>query len=102
MHVCTLDKSSLSIGRVKIHFILYCRFDRTLGGLEVQLRLRDHLAKLFNEQKKTKNDVFKNPRSMGKLFKEAGRVKQVLSANSEHFAQVRNRSIQLVYISNRF
>ncbi|XP_067678637.1 hypoxia up-regulated protein 1-like isoform X2 [Haliotis asinina] len=63
-------------------------FDRTLGGLDVSLRLRDHLAKLFNEQKKTKNDVFKNERSMAKLLKEADRVKQVLSANQDHFAQV--------------
>jgi len=27
-------------------------------------------------------------RAMQKLFKEAGRVKQVLSANTDHFAQV--------------
>jgi hypoxia up-regulated 1 len=40
--------------------------------------------------KKTKNDVFKNPRAMAKLFKEAGRVKNVLSANVDHFAQVEN------------
>ena len=64
------------------------RYDRTLGGLEMQLRLRDHLAKLFNEQKKTKEDVTKNQRAMQKLFKEAGRIKQVLSANADHFAQV--------------
>ncbi|XP_071111379.1 hypoxia up-regulated protein 1-like isoform X1 [Haliotis cracherodii] len=63
-------------------------FDRTLGGLDVTLRLRNHLAKVFNEQKKTKNDVFKNERSMAKLLKEADRVKQVLSANQDHYAQV--------------
>lgn len=63
-------------------------FDRSLGGLEVQLRLRDHLAKLFNEQKKTSNDVFQNNRALSKLFKEAGRVKKVLSANPDHYAQV--------------
>ncbi|XP_048257945.1 hypoxia up-regulated protein 1-like isoform X2 [Haliotis rufescens] len=63
-------------------------FDRTLGGLDVTLRLRNHLAKVFNEQKKTKNDVFKNERSMAKLLKEADRVKQVLSANPDHHAQV--------------
>ncbi|TNM84621.1 hypothetical protein fugu_008799 [Takifugu bimaculatus] len=32
-------------------------FDRGLGGFEMDLRLRDHLAKLFNEQKKSKKDV---------------------------------------------
>ncbi|KAJ8316173.1 hypothetical protein KUTeg_006187 [Tegillarca granosa] len=63
-------------------------FDKSLGGLEMTLRLRKHLAKLFNEQKKTKTDVFTNERSMGKLFKEAGRLKKVLSANNDHFAQV--------------
>ncbi|KAJ8934580.1 hypothetical protein NQ314_013270 [Rhamnusium bicolor] len=68
--------------------VLGVGFDRTLGGLEIQLRLRDYLAKKFNEMKKTKNDVFNNPRSMAKLFKEAGRLKNVLSANAEHYAQV--------------
>lgn len=55
----------------------------------MQLRLRDYLAKKFNEAKKTDSDVFKNNRAMAKLFKEAGRVKKVLSANTEHVAQVR-------------
>lgn len=68
--------------------ILGMGFDRTLGGLEIQIRLRDYLAKKFNELKKTKNDVFKNPRSMAKLFKEAGKLKNILSANAEYFAQV--------------
>ena len=63
-------------------------FDRDLGGLEITMRLRDHLARLFNEQKKTDSNVFENQRSMAKLLKEAGRVKQVLSANTEHHAQV--------------
>ena len=39
-------------------------------------------------QKKTQSSVFDSPRAMGKLLKEAKRVKQVLSANTEHFAQV--------------
>lgn len=65
-------------------------YDRTLGGLEIQIRLRDFLGKAFNEMKKTKNDVFQNPRAMAKLFKEAGRVKNVLSANVDHYAQVEN------------
>lgn len=63
-------------------------FDHTLGGLEMQLRLRDFLAKAFNKAKKTDTDVFTNKRAMAKLFKEAGRVKKVLSANTEHNAQV--------------
>lgn len=68
--------------------ILGVGYDRTLGGLDIQLRLRDYLATKFNEMKKTPNDVFENPRAMAKLFKEAGRLKNVLSANVEHVAQV--------------
>ncbi|XP_053697682.1 hypoxia up-regulated protein 1 [Sabethes cyaneus] len=63
-------------------------YDRTLGGLEMQVRLRDFLGKEFDKMGKTKNSVFKNPRAMAKLFKEAGRLKNVLSANTEHYAQI--------------
>lgn len=63
-------------------------FDRTLCGFEMELRLRDHLAKLFNEQKKSKKDVRENQRAMAKLLKEAQRLKTVLSANAEHMAQI--------------
>lgn len=63
-------------------------FDRSLGGLEMELRLRDHLVKLFNEKKKTKSDVRSSPRAMAKLLKEANRVKKVLSANQDHMAQI--------------
>lgn len=73
-----------------LHVFFFYSYDRTLGGLEIQIRLRDYLAKAFNDMKKTKNDVFQNPRSMAKLFKEAGRVKNVLSANVDHYAQVEN------------
>ena len=76
--------ASLTISLLCIHF----RYDRTLGGLEIQLRLRDYLGQKFNELKKTPNDVFKNPRALAKLFKEAGRVKNILSANADHYAQV--------------
>ncbi|XP_029029495.1 hypoxia up-regulated protein 1 isoform X2 [Betta splendens] len=63
-------------------------FDRGLGGFEMDLRLRDYLAKLFNEQKKSKNDVKENHRAMAKLLKEAQRLKTVLSANVDFMAQV--------------
>nr|XP_045598066.1 hypoxia up-regulated protein 1-like isoform X2 [Procambarus clarkii] len=63
-------------------------YDRSLGGLEMQLRLRDYLAVKFNEVKKTPNDVLESPRAMAKLFKEAGRLAKVLSANSDHLSQV--------------
>lgn len=66
------------------------RFDRTLGGLEMELRLREHLARLFNEQRKDQKakDVRENPRAMAKLLREANRLKTVLSANADHMAQV--------------
>ncbi|KAM6970165.1 hypoxia up-regulated protein 1 [Aplochiton taeniatus] len=63
-------------------------FDRGLGGFEMELRLRDHLAKLFNDQKKSKKDVKENYRAMAKLLKEAQRLKTVLSANADFVAQV--------------
>lgn len=54
----------------------------------MDLRLRDHLARLFNEQKKSKKDVRENHRAMAKLLKEAQRLKTVLSANVDFMAQV--------------
>ncbi|XP_031200445.1 hypoxia up-regulated protein 1 isoform X2 [Mastomys coucha] len=65
-------------------------FDRTLGGLEMELRLREHLAKLFNEQRKGQKakDVRENPRAMAKLLREANRLKTILSANVDHVAQI--------------
>ncbi len=77
-----------------------CSFDRTLGGLEMQLRLRDHLGKKFNEQKKTNKNVFDNARSVAKLFKEAGRLKLILSANQEYYAQVTKFYINLQHFWN--
>lgn len=68
--------------------VLGIGYDRTLGGLEIQIRLRDYLAREFDKMGKTEKSVFKNARAMAKLFKEAGRVKNILSANSDHFAQV--------------
>ncbi|KAH8420002.1 hypothetical protein KR009_004785 [Drosophila setifemur] len=70
--------------------VLGVGFDRTLGGLEIQLRLRDYLAAEFNALKKTKTDVTTSPRALAKLFKEAGRLKNVLSANNDFYAQIEN------------
>ncbi|CAD6193340.1 unnamed protein product [Caenorhabditis auriculariae] len=63
-------------------------FDKTLGGLEITTRLRGHLEKVFRNTVKTTTDINTNARSMGKLHKEAERVKQVLSANKDTYAQV--------------
>ena len=48
------------------------------------------MADQFNKLGKTKTDVKKVDRAMGKLYKEAERVKLVLSANTECYAQVEN------------
>ncbi|XP_047521461.1 hypoxia up-regulated protein 1 isoform X1 [Pieris napi] len=61
-------------------------FDRTLGGLEMTLRLREHLIKAWEAN--GGGDVRASPRAMEKLFREAERVKIVLSANTEHYAQI--------------
>ncbi|CAI8027668.1 Hypoxia up-regulated protein 1 (Fragment) [Geodia barretti] len=63
-------------------------YDHLLGGLEIDIRLRDHLARSFEGMKKTQGSVFESPRAMGKLLKEAKRVKRVLSANTDFYAQV--------------
>lgn len=68
--------------------ILGVGYDRTLGGAEMQLRLRDYLATKFNDMKKTKNDVFQSARGMAKIMKEASRLKHVLSANVDHTSQI--------------
>ena len=54
------------------------------------MRLRNYLADQFNKLGKTKTDVLNVNRAMGKLYKEAERVKLVLSANTECYAQVEN------------
>jgi len=70
--------------------ILGVGFDRTLGGAEIRFRVRDYLADQFNALGKTKTDVKTVPRAMGKLLKEAERVKLILSANADCFAQIEN------------
>jgi len=65
-------------------------YDRTLGGLDLQLSIQDLIAQKFSKIKKTKRDPRDVPRAMGKIFKEAGKVKLVLSANKEYTAQIEN------------
>jgi len=70
--------------------VLGVGYDRTLGGQELTFRVREFLADEFNAMGKTKTDVRSVPRAMGKLLKESERVKLVLSANTECFAQIEN------------
>ncbi|KAI6232774.1 hypothetical protein M3Y99_00988700 [Aphelenchoides fujianensis] len=68
--------------------VLGLGYDRTTGGKDLTDRLRDHLVAEFRKKHKTSADITTNPRAMAKLWKEAERVKQVLSANTDHFAQI--------------
>jgi len=70
--------------------VLGVGYDRTLGGQEIRFRVREYLADEFNKLGKTKTDVRSVPRAMGKLLKEAERVKLILSANTDCFARVEN------------
>ncbi|CEG73106.1 hypothetical protein RMATCC62417_08549 [Rhizopus microsporus] len=65
-------------------------FDRTLGGHEIDVRLQQFLAEGFMRlyQGKVKTDIKQSHGSMTRLLKEANRVKQILSANTETFASV--------------
>ncbi|PIO66597.1 hypothetical protein TELCIR_11687 [Teladorsagia circumcincta] len=65
-------------------------FDRSLGGLEVTMRLRDLLVEKFRQHYKSQKDITTSESSMAKLFKEAERLKQVLSANLDYCAQVKS------------
>ncbi|WKX94729.1 hypothetical protein Q1695_011752 [Nippostrongylus brasiliensis] len=68
--------------------VLGVGFDRYLGGLEMTQRLRDLLVRKFNEHYKSSKDITTSERAMAKLLKEAERLKQVLSANADYYAQV--------------
>ncbi|KAF0478530.1 HSP70-domain-containing protein [Gigaspora margarita] len=65
-------------------------YDKTLGGQEIDIRLRSYLAEQFDKtyEGKLKESIFKSPRAMTRLLKEANRVKQILSANTETVASL--------------
>ncbi|KAF9105412.1 Hypoxia up-regulated protein 1 [Mortierella sp. GBA35] len=67
-------------------------YDRTLGGHEFDVRIQKLLAAKFQEAKGSKisSPVIENERAMAKLLKEANRVKQILSANTETMASIEN------------
>jgi molecular chaperone DnaK (HSP70) len=58
-------------------------WDATLGGAEFDDILVNILAERFNElkERKGKADVRENVRAVKRLYKEASKVKEVLSAN---------------------
>ena len=61
-------------------------YDRELGGNEFTMRLAAHLSAAFRA--KSGKDVRLNPKALLKIYKEAERVKNVLSANVDHTAQI--------------
>jgi len=65
--------------------VLGTAWDRKLGGREFDAVLARHFAKLANEQLRTRGggDVTATPRAMQKLLREAKRIKEILSANTE-------------------
>lgn len=66
--------------------VLGVGYDRNTGGTELDLRLRDILIDSF--MSKHRRDIRKDKRGMAKLWKEAGRVKAILSANSDAMSTV--------------
>ncbi|GLB44149.1 putative heat shock protein 70 family protein [Lyophyllum shimeji] len=61
-------------------------YDRQTGGIELDRRMRQILVDTFNA--KYNKDVREDKKAMAKLWKEAGRVKAILSANSEAMSSV--------------
>ncbi|KAK0447909.1 Hsp70 protein-domain-containing protein [Desarmillaria tabescens] len=61
-------------------------YDRTVGGTELDRRLRELLVNEFVS--KHKRDIRQDKRGMAKLWKEASRVKAILSANTDAVASV--------------
>lgn len=68
-------------------------FDRQIGGTELDRRLREILISDF--KKKHKKEIRTDRRGMAKLWKEAGRVKAILSANAEASTSVSHLSFRL-------
>lgn len=68
-------------------------YDRRVGGTELDRRLREILIEEFNM--KHKKDIRTDKRGMAKLWKEAGRVKAILSANSEAASTVESLAFDI-------
>ncbi|KAL1923276.1 uncharacterized protein VTP21DRAFT_8256 [Calcarisporiella thermophila] len=65
-------------------------YDRTLGGGSFDERMLRFIGEEFDRVNKGKleKSVFENPRAIAKLKKEATRVKEILSANTEMMASI--------------
>jgi hypoxia up-regulated 1 len=61
-------------------------YDRNVGGIELDKRMRSILVEMFNN--KAGRDIREDKKGMAKLWKEARRVKEILSANTETMSTV--------------
>lgn len=66
--------------------VLGVGFDRSTGGTDLDRRMREILVERFITQHK--RDIRRDKRGMAKLWKEASRVKAILSANTEAMSTV--------------
>ncbi|KAF8547314.1 actin-like ATPase domain-containing protein [Imleria badia] len=66
--------------------VLGVGFDRSTSGIDLDRRTREILVERFITQHK--RDIRRDKRGMAKLWKEANRVKAILSANSEAMSTV--------------
>ncbi|KAI8996318.1 actin-like ATPase domain-containing protein [Trametes punicea] len=78
--------------QITVHGVGY---DRYTGGTELDRRLRDLMLSDF--QKRYKRDISTDKRAMAKLWKEAGRVKAILSANSDATATIESLAYDIDY-----
>ncbi|ORX91737.1 HSP70-domain-containing protein [Basidiobolus meristosporus CBS 931.73] len=84
-----VGKYNKSITQVEVKAVGY---DRTLGGHQFDYKLQEHLADEFINKmgSKVKSNIRDSGKAMARLLKEAARVKQILSANTETIASVEN------------
>ncbi|KAI0651124.1 actin-like ATPase domain-containing protein [Trametes meyenii] len=75
--------------------VLGVGYDRYTGGTELDRRLRDLMLSDF--QKRYKRDISADKRARAKLWKEAGRVKAILSANSDAIATIESLAHDIDY-----
>ncbi|KAH9920858.1 actin-like ATPase domain-containing protein [Epithele typhae] len=78
--------------QITVHGVGY---DRYTGGTELVKRLRDMMLSDF--QKRYKRDISNDKRAMAKLWKEADRIKAVLSANQEAQATIESLAYDIDY-----
>ncbi|PIL26008.1 transporter [Ganoderma sinense ZZ0214-1] len=70
-------------------------FDRYNGGTELDARLRNMMVADF--EKRHKRSISQDKKAMAKLWKEAGRVKAILSANTEAQATIESLAYDIDY-----